>query len=129
MIGTHPKNILLKNSQIVDLFLKFFNCTLDKSENMINNVYTGWQFTRLPDALRVLSGTYLFGWVPLFNMIKINKIKNKDILVNYKVLANNSYVFREGDIFSIRKFGKYKFSGVVKMTKKDNYVICCFKYL
>ena len=58
-----------------------------------------------------------------------NKIKNKDILVNYKVLANNSYVFRDGDIFSIRKFGKYKFSGVVKMTKKDNYVICCFKYL
>ena len=58
-----------------------------------------------------------------------NKIKNKDILVNYKVLANNSYVFRDGDIFSIRKFGKYKFSGVVKMTKKDNYVICCYKYL
>lgn len=58
-----------------------------------------------------------------------NKIRNKDILVNYKVLTNNSYVFRDEDIFSIRKFGKYKFSGVVKMTRKDNYVICCYKYL
>ena len=44
---------------------------------MVNNVYTGWQFLKLPNALRVLSGTYLFWWVPLLNMIKINKIKNK----------------------------------------------------
>lgn len=58
-----------------------------------------------------------------------DKIKDKDVLVNYKVLVNNSYIFRDGDIFSIRRFGKYKFGGIIKMTKKDNYVICCYKYL
>ena len=29
----------------------------------------------------------------------------------------------DNDIFSIRKYGKYRFDGVVKNTKKDNYVI------
>ena len=57
-----------------------------------------------------------------------DKIRKKEILVNYKILNNNSYIFREGDIFSIKRFGKYKFLGITK-TKKDNYVICCYKYL
>lgn len=57
------------------------------------------------------------------------KFKNKDIILNYKIVNNNSYMLQEGDIFSIRKYGKYKFIGVIKSTKKDNYIIKCFKYL
>ena len=61
-------------------------------------------------------------------MIK-DKIKDKEILLNHELLKNNSYVLRVGDVFSIRKFGKYKYMGIVKQTKKDNYIIKCFKYL
>lgn len=57
------------------------------------------------------------------------KIKNKEIILNYEVLSNNSYVLKEGDVFSIRKYGKYKFMGIEKMTKKDNYIINLKKYI
>ncbi len=57
------------------------------------------------------------------------KIRNKEILVNYDILSNNSYVLQEGDIFSIRKYGKYKYVGIVKNTKKDNYIIRYSKYI
>ena len=62
------------------------------------------------------------------NVIK-DKIKDKEILLNHDLLKNNSYVLKPGDIFSIRKFGKYKYVGIVKSTKKDNYIVKCLKYL
>ena len=36
---------------------------------------------------------------------------------------------KDGDIFSIRKYGKYKFSGVIKTSKKNRYIIECLKYI
>ena len=62
------------------------------------------------------------------NVIK-DKIKDKEILLNHDLLKNNSYVLKPGDVFSIRKFGKYKYVGIVKSTKKDNYIVKCLKYL
>lgn len=59
----------------------------------------------------------------------IDKIKDKEILVNYEILTKNSYTLKENDIFSIRKFGKYKFIGIEKTTKKDNYIIKYLKYV
>ena len=59
----------------------------------------------------------------------IDKIKNKEILVNYEVLTKSSYTLKEQDIFSIRKFGKYKFIGIEKTTKKDNYIVKYQKYV
>ena len=58
-----------------------------------------------------------------------DKIKDKDILVNYDILTNNSYVLKENDIFSIRKYGKYKYIGIINNTKKDNYIIKYLKYI
>ena len=57
----------------------------------------------------------------------INKIKNKEILVNYDY-PKNSYYLKENDIFSIRKIGKYKYIGIIKNTKKDNLIIKIYKY-
>ena len=37
-------------------------------------------------------------------------------------------ILREGDIFSIRKYGKYKFNGVLKETKKGGYIIEILQY-
>ena len=59
----------------------------------------------------------------------IDKIKDKEVLVNYEVLSKNSYVLKENDIFSIRKYGKYKYIGVINNTKKDNLVIKVLKYI
>jgi len=59
----------------------------------------------------------------------IDKIKDKEILLNYNVLTNNSYILKEKDIFSVRKYGKYKYNGEVKKTKKNNLIISYSKYV
>ncbi len=59
----------------------------------------------------------------------LDKIKNKEVIVNYEVMNKNSYVLKENDIFSIRKYGKYKFVGIIKSTKKNNYIVKYLKYL
>ena len=58
-----------------------------------------------------------------------DKIKNREIYLNHELLRKNDYKLKEGDIFSIRKYGKYKFNKVINTTKKDNYVIVINKYL
>lgn len=59
----------------------------------------------------------------------LEKIKNKEVIVNYEVMSKNSYLLKENDIFSIRRYGKYKFVGIVKSTKKDNYIVKYLKYV
>lgn len=61
---------------------------------------------------------------------KVHKmIKDKLIMINYEILSCNSYIIKDNDVFSIRKYGKYKFIGICNRTKKDNYVIKYLKYL
>lgn len=59
----------------------------------------------------------------------LDKIKNKEIILNYEVLTKSSYTLKENDIFSVRKFGKYKFISVSGNTKKDNLIIKYVKYI
>lgn len=59
----------------------------------------------------------------------IELIKNKNVILNYSLLKDGSITLKENDIFSIRRYGKYKFSKVIKNTKKDNIVIEYFKYI
>ena len=59
----------------------------------------------------------------------IDKIKNKEVIVNYEIIIKNSYLLKENDIFSIKRYGKYKFVGIVKSTKKDNYIVKYLKYV
>ncbi len=58
----------------------------------------------------------------------ISKIKNKEVYINYEILTNNSYTLKENDIFSVRKYGKYNYVGVVNTTKKGNLIIILNKY-
>ena len=60
------------------------------------------------------------------NVIKI--IKNKEVILNYEVLFKNSYTLKDNDIFSIRKYGKYKYLGVINTTKKGKIVVKLLKY-
>lgn len=59
----------------------------------------------------------------------LEKIKNKEVIVNYEFISKNSYLLKENDVFSIRIYGKYKFVGIVKSTKKDNYIVKYLKYV
>ena len=57
------------------------------------------------------------------------KIKSNEIYLNYNILTNNSYIIKENDIFSIKKYGKYKYNNVVNITKKGNFIIIVDKYI
>ena len=59
----------------------------------------------------------------------LEKIKNGDIYLNYELLTKPTYMLKENDIFSIRKYGKYKFLGEINITKKGSLVIKYLKYL
>ena len=61
--------------------------------------------------------------------VALDKIKNKEVIVNYGVMNKNSYIIKESDIFSIRRYGKYKFVGIVKSTKKNNFIVRYLKYI
>ena len=73
--------------------------------------------------------------VIISHLININRnkvkdlIKDKDIILNYDILTNNSKKIEINDIFSIRKYGKYKYLGIVKTTKSSNLVVKINKYL
>jgi RNA-binding protein YlmH len=56
-------------------------------------------------------------------------ISDKDVMLNYNYLKNNSYYLHPGDIFSIRRFGKYKFIDIKKNTKSGNLIIEIYKYI
>lgn len=59
----------------------------------------------------------------------LDKIKNKEVIVNYEVINKNSHILKENDIFSIRRYGKYKFVGIIKSTKKNNFIVSYLKYI
>lgn len=64
------------------------------------------------------------------NRKEIDKlISKKEIILNYEILKNNSYKLKENDIFSIRRYGKYKYIGVIKKTKKDNLIVEVLKFV
>ena len=59
----------------------------------------------------------------------LEKIKNGDIYLNYELLTKLTYMLKENDIFSIRKYGKYKFLGEINRTKKGSLVVKYLKYV
>lgn len=58
-----------------------------------------------------------------------DKVKNKEIMLNQDILKNLSYTLKVNDTFSIKKIGKFKYMGVIKTTKSNNYVIKVLKYI
>ena len=58
-----------------------------------------------------------------------DKVRDKEILLNNEILKNLSYVLKENDTFSIRKIGKFKYIGIIKTTKSNNYIVKVLKYV
>lgn len=57
------------------------------------------------------------------------KFSNDEVLLNYEICHKVNYNLKENDFFSIRKNGKYKFGGIFKNTKRDNYIVKIYKYV
>lgn len=53
----------------------------------------------------------------------LEKFKNKEIILNCNEDVKPTRVLKENDIFSIRRFGKYKFNKILKTTKKGGFII------
>lgn len=56
------------------------------------------------------------------------KFKNKEVILNYEIATKVSYILKAGDIFSIRKNGKYKYLGIISKSKKNKCVVSYQKY-
>lgn len=59
----------------------------------------------------------------------LNHFKNKEVVLNYSEELKPTRILHENDIFSIRKFGKYKYIGIIKNTKKGGFIISIAKYI
>ncbi len=55
-------------------------------------------------------------------------IKDKEVFLNYEVAVKKDTYLKEGDIFSIRGYGKYLFSKICYRNKKGNMDIEILKY-
>lgn len=55
--------------------------------------------------------------------------KNKEIMLNHEFLKDISYKLKDGDIFSIKRVGKFKYMGIVKNTKSNNIIVSVNKYI
>ena len=62
------------------------------------------------------------------NMV-LDHFKNKEVVLNYEEEFKPTRTLREGDTFSIRKYGKYKFDSIKKDTKKGGHIIIIKKYI
>lgn len=56
------------------------------------------------------------------------KIKQKEVLLNYEILLKLTKELKENDVFSMRKYGKYRFVKVTEQTKKQDFWIEIKKY-
>lgn len=53
----------------------------------------------------------------------LDKFKNKEVIYNYQEVTKYTYQLNIGDVFSVRKYGKYKYNGIIKNTKKGGFII------
>lgn len=111
------------------LFIKNTNIELEEIDiNFLNDYHQKFEeYSVIVSSLRI--DTIIARIINSNRNNILDKIKNKEIILNYDVLTKPSYTLKENDIFSIRKFGKYKFIGIEKTTKKDNYIIKYLKYV
>lgn len=57
------------------------------------------------------------------------KIKNQEIFVNDEAVKKVSILLEPGDVFSVRRYGKFCFREIVGKTKKNNFIVEIDKYV
>ena len=56
-------------------------------------------------------------------------IEGGQMFVNGKLITSNGYRLREGDIISVRKKGKFRYSGISRETKKGRFSVTLERYI
>ena len=59
----------------------------------------------------------------------ISRFKDNHILLNYDIVKKNDIYLKDGDVFSIRRIGKFRYNGIIKNTKKGGFIISIYKYI
>ena len=57
-----------------------------------------------------------------------DKFNAKEVLYNYDIANKKNILLNDGDVFSVRKYGKYRFKRIVFQNRKGNYDIEIDKY-
>lgn len=109
MIGNNPIKLIEVDNNLLENYQKNY----DKIEIIVSSLRIDTIIARLINTNREKSKEI---------------IKEKLVTLNYETLTKYDYIIKENDIFSIKKYGKYKFIKIVKKTKKDNYIIWLNKY-
>ena len=106
-----------------------YNITIERCDlKLLEN------YTRNYEEIEVIVSSLRIDTV-ISRLLNINRnkikglIKDKSIMLNYELLKNNSYIVKEDDIFSIRRYGKYKYINIIKNTKSNHYIIKVLKYI
>ncbi len=106
-----------------------YNITIERCDlKLLEN------YTRNYEEIEVIVSSLRIDTV-ISRLLNINRnkikdlIKDKSIMLNYELLKNNSYVVKEDDIFSIRRYGKFKYINIIKNTKSNHYIIKVLKYI
>ena len=110
MVGRHPIKLKEVSLDILDNYQREYA----EVEIIVSS-------TRIDNVISSLIGTSR-------EQIK-RKFLNDEIILNYEVCHKLNYELKENDTFSIKKFGKYKYTGIIKETKKEKYLIKCLKYI
>ena len=110
IIGKHPIKLKEVPLEILDNYQRKY----EEIELIVSSI-------RIDNVISTIIGTSR-------EQIK-KKFLNDEIILNYEVCHKLNYELKENDTFSIKRYGKYKYSGIIKETKKGNYLIKCLKYI
>ena len=112
-------------------FLKVRNSKVELKEvnlDVLSNYYRSYEEIELiVSSLRI--DTILSSIIHTGRIHIEDYIKKREVLYNYDYLKDTDTKIKEGDIFSIKKIGKYKFDSVIKNTKQGNMIIKVLKYV
>lgn len=144
-LGINPSmygDIIIVNNKfyiyILDIIEKYLLCNLlmigsnkvvleKRDINLLNNYEREYETIELIVSSERVD-TIIGSLIHTSRDIVINKIKDKEILINYEIPKKSSLLKKE-DIISIRKYGKYKYLGIINTTKKNNYIVLVNKYM
>lgn len=103
-IGNNPVNIVESDLNIKELFhQEYIEKTINVSSLRIDNVVSTLSNTSRSDV--------------------IDKFKNNEVTLNYDSNIKATRALKEGDIFSIKRIGKFKFDSIINTTRKGFYII------
>lgn len=109
-IGNKKVQLLEVNlSTIKDYQPDFLDISLSVSSLRLDNI-----ISKLIPTSRSVSGDF---------------IKDKKVVVNYNLCTNKNYTLKDGDIFSIRGIGKFKYIGINYLKSNSKKSIIIKKYV